>query len=126
MSDKVERPVDTARIKEQLDARREPMKWMLSHCVHCSLCAESCFLYMANDKDPRYMPSYKVINSLGELYRRKGKVSREELEKIRDLVWENCALCMRCYCPVGVDVPTMIDFARSICRSQGVQPDYEE
>jgi Fe-S oxidoreductase len=126
MSDKVERTVDTARIKEQLDARREPMKWMLSHCVHCSMCAESCFLYMANDKDPRYMPSYKVINSLGELYRRKGKVSRQELEKIRDLVWENCALCMRCYCPVGVDVPTMIDFARSICRSQGVQLDYEE
>ena len=118
-------PVDTAGIKQRLDARGEPMKWMLDHCVRCSLCAESCFLYMANDKDPQYMPSYKVIHSLGELYRRKGKVDRAFLEKIKGIVWSHCVLCSRCYCPVGVDVPAMIDLARSICRSQGVHPDFD-
>jgi len=119
-------PVDTAKIKQQLEARKEPMKWMLNHCVHCSLCAESCFLFMANDKDPQYMPSYKVIKSLGELYRKKGNVDRTFLEKIKGIVWNNCVLCTRCYCPVGVDVPAMIDFARSICRAQGVHPDFDE
>ena len=126
MSARSSAPVDTAQIKQRLDARREPMKWMLNHCVHCSLCAESCFMYMANGKDPRYMPSYKVINSLGELYRRKGKVDRAFLEEIKGIVWSNCVLCTRCYCPVGVDVPAMIDFARSICRAQGVHPDFDE
>ena len=125
MADESNAPVDPAEIKQRLDARREPMKWMLDHCVHCSLCAESCFLFMAHDKDPQYMPSYKVIKSVGELYRRKGKVDRALLEKIKGIVWSRCVLCTRCYCPVGVSVPAMIDFARSICRSQGVHPDFD-
>ena len=125
MADVSDAAVNSTAVAQRLDARGEQMKWMLDHCVHCSLCAESCFLYMANDKDPQYMPSYKVINSLGELYRRKGKVDRAFLEKIKGIVWSNCVLCSRCYCPVGVDVPAMIDFARSICRSQGVHPDFD-
>ena len=119
-------PVDRAQIKKLLDSQKDRMKFMLSHCVHCTLCAESCFLFMANDKDPQYMPSYKVINSLGTLYKKRGNVDRAFLEKIKKIVWRNCVLCTRCYCPVGVDIPVMIAFARSICRSQGVCPDFDD
>ena len=96
------------------------MKLCLSTCAGCTLCAESCFLFRSHDGDPRYMPSYKVLKSLGMLYKKKGKVSREQLEEMKELVWGNCALCGRCYCPFGIDIPNMIAFARSILRSQGI------
>ena len=66
------------------------------------------------------MPSYKVLNSLGTLYRKKGKVSEAQLQRMTELIWKNCVLCGRCYCPVGIDIPNMIAFARSILRSQGI------
>jgi len=72
-------------------------------------------------KKPEYMPSYKFINSIGKIYQKNGNVTREFLEKARDLVWENCVLCTRCYCPIGIDIPSMIAVARSICRSQGIE-----
>jgi Fe-S oxidoreductase len=126
MSAVSQKPVDKAQIKRLLKDRKHPMKMYLKHCVHCSLCAESCFLYMANDKDPEYMPSYKVIYSLGKLYRKRGNVDRAFLHRIKKIVWRNCVLCRRCYCPIGVDVPGMIAFARSLCRSQGVFPEFDE
>jgi Fe-S oxidoreductase len=116
-------PVNRDQIKRMLKARKSRMKRYLSHCMHCGVCAESCFLYMKNDKDPQYLPSYKVLNSLGKLYKKGGRVDRAFLLKIKPIVWKNCVLCRRCYCPVGVDVPAMIAFARSICRSQGVYPE---
>jgi Fe-S oxidoreductase len=90
------------------------------------MCAESCFLYVNKDKDPTYMPSYKAIHSLGKMYRKKGKVSRTELEEMKDLIWNKCVLCTRCYCPVGISIPSMIAWARSICRSQGVYKEYDQ
>jgi len=122
MSEPEIKPIDREEIKRMLDQKKGKMKRLLSHCVHCSLCAESCFLFMAHDKDPQYMPSYKVIQSLGKLYKKKGTVNREFLERIKGIVWRNCVLCRRCYCPIGIDVPSMIAFARTICRSQGVYP----
>ena len=75
-------PVNTQVIKERLDAAKGArMKMWLEMCAHCGLCAESCFFYQAHDKDPTYMPSYKVIKTLGELYKKKGEVSREFLEE---------------------------------------------
>lgn len=114
--------VNQTQIRELLDRHAGKMKLYLSHCVHCSLCAESCFLYTARGKDPEYMPSYKVIQSLGKLYQKRGKVDRAFLERIKTVVWKHCVLCGRCYCPVGVDVPAMIALARGVCRSQGVFP----
>ncbi len=119
-------PVDKLEIKRLLRARKSMMKLYLSHCVRCSLCAESCFLFMTNDQDPKYMPSYKVIQSVGKLYKKRGNVDRVFLEKIKKIVWKNCVLCRRCYCPIGVDIPAMIAFARGVCRSQGVYPDFDE
>lgn len=118
--------VDTKKVKEMLNRRKGKMKRFLSYCAHCSLCAESCFLYMKHRKDPQYMPSYKVINSLGKLYRKRGKVDWKFLNEIKGIVWRNCVLCGRCYCPIGIHVPSMIAFTRSILRSQGVYPQRHE
>jgi Fe-S oxidoreductase len=125
MAEQGNHPIDTSKIKAILQRRKKKMKRLLSHCVHCSLCAESCFLFMAHKGDPQYMPSYKVINSLGKLYKKRGNVDRKTLEEMKGIVWRNCVLCRRCYCPVGIDVPSMITLARSICRSQGVYPQAE-
>ncbi len=120
------KPVDTKQIKEMLNRRKSKMKRYLSYCAHCSLCAESCFLYMEHHKDPQYMPSYKAINSLGKLYRKRGNVDRKQLTEMKGIVWRNCVLCGRCYCPIGIHIPSMIAFARSILRSQDVYPQLDE
>ena len=125
MSEAEVKPIHQEEIKRMLDRKKGKMKRLLSHCVHCSLCAESCFLFMAHDKDPQYMPSYKAIHSLGKLYKKKGAVNRDFLERIKGIVWRNCVLCRRCYCPIGIDIPSMIAFARDICRSQDVYPQTE-
>jgi Fe-S oxidoreductase len=113
-------PVDTGRIKQLLDEKRGRMRTCLETCAGCSLCAESCLLFNEKGGDPQYMPSYKVIKTLGRLYRKGGRVSRAELEQMQKLLWRNCVLCGRCYCPFGIDIPNMIAFARSILRSQGI------
>ncbi len=118
--------IDTQKIKEILKKRKAKMKMSLSVCAHCTLCADSCFLYNINDKDPKYMPSFKFINSVGKMYKKRGRVDKKTLEDIREIVWENCVLCTRCYCPFGIDIPDMIAFARSVCRSQGVYPTFED
>lgn len=115
--------VDHKVISEMLTQKKH-MKTLLSVCASCGMCAESCFLY-ANRKDHTYMPSYKAINSLGKLYRKKGKVTRRELEEMGELIWDKCVLCTRCYCPVGISIPSMLGWARSICRSQGVTREYD-
>lgn len=112
--------IDSPIIKKLLDTRAARMKVCLSACASCSLCAESCFLYMSHDRDPEYMPSYKVVRSLGVLYKKKGRVSRKQLERMQTLVWRNCVLCGRCYCPIGIDIPGMIAFARRLLRTQGI------
>ena len=115
----------TADIKPILDAEKPKMKLWLNVCAHCSLCAESCFLYTVHDHDPRYMPSHKVINSIGTLYRKKERISHQELETIGDIVWNRCVLCMRCYCPFGIDIPAMIALGRKICRTQNIYRHYD-
>ena len=120
MSKDAPKPVDVKTIQSMLRQKKSRMKMCLAACASCTLCAESCFLFVSNDKDPQYMPSYKVINSLGKLYKKRGKVSRAQLEDMKDLIWKNCVLCGRCYCPFGIDIPNMIAFARSILRSQGI------
>lgn len=112
--------VDSSRIREILDGKKARMKTCLQACAACSLCADSCFMFNGKDGDPQYMPSYKVIKTLGRLYRKRGNVSRAELERMQQLLWRNCVLCGRCYCPFGIDIPNMIAFARGILRSQGI------
>jgi Fe-S oxidoreductase len=117
--------VDNNSIRSMLDQKKN-MEFFLSVCVGCGMCADSCFLYVNHNKDPSYMPSYKAVHSLGKIYRKKGKVSLNELEEMKELIWDKCVLCTRCYCPVGISIPSMISWARSICRSQGVVREYDQ
>lgn len=107
-------------MEDLLQRNKTLIKVCLSACASCSLCAESCFLFVHNDHDPRYMPSYKMRNSLGVLLKKGHRVSAEEVRQMRDLVWKNCVLCSRCYCPVGIDIPRMIALARRALRAHEV------
>ena len=93
---------------------------LVKACRDAKVSRATLYRYMGKDKDPQYMPSYKVVHSLGRLYKKRGKVDRAALEEMRDLVWKNCVLCGRCYCAFGIDLPYMIAFTRSILRSQGI------
>jgi Fe-S oxidoreductase len=114
------KPVAIEKIKEILNRNKGTIKVSLAACASCSLCAESCFLYMGNNHDPQYMPSYKMLSSVGALYRKKGNVDQSFFERTKHLIWKNCVLCMRCYCPFGIDLPRLIALARSIYRTQGI------
>jgi len=124
MGNNSEMQVDTQKIRDLINQDKSMIKLMLKVCAHCSMCAESCFLYVHSPDDPKYIPSYKMLNSVGYLYKKKGNVTWEDLERIKEIVWDNCVLCTRCYCPLGVDIPRMISLARKICRSQGVYKEY--
>lgn len=126
MHDGVEKPVNVKRIKEILDANRGArIRTWLSICSRCGLCAESCFFYLANSKNPRFSPAYKFKNTLGLMYRKKGNVDREFLKKCYDILWGECTTCKRCslFCPFGIDIATMISTARTVCWSQGIVPE---
>ena len=113
------------RITRVLDRDRDMIKLSLQACAHCALCAESCFKFQGSGGDPRYSPSYKAINSIGRIFRKKGRLSESEYRTISDLVWNRCVLCMRCYCPVGVSIPSLIASARSVCRERGIFRTYD-
>jgi Fe-S oxidoreductase len=118
-------PVDQDKIRQILNANNGArIRTWLGICSRCGLCAESCFVYLANDRDPKLSPAYKFRHTLGEMYRRKGRVTREFLEKCYEICWLQCTLCKRCsiFCPFGIDIATMIVVARNICHSQGFKP----
>jgi len=125
-SEALDKPVDVKQIRSILDANNGArIRTWLSICSRCGLCAESCFFYLANDKNPRLSPAYKFKNTLGLMYKRKGNVDREFLKKCYDIIWGECTTCKRCsmYCPFGIDIATMIATARGVCFSQGIVPE---
>lgn len=81
------------------------LKTWLEICAHCGLCADSCFFYLANNKDPQQVPSYKIQSTLGEIVKRKGDVDNELMRLAMDTAWGKCTCCNRCgmYCPFGID-----------------------
>jgi len=111
--------VDPDGIRAMLRQNAPEIKLFFTACIHCTYCADTCFLQRNNPDDPSYMPSHKVIHSVGKLYKKRGRVTREELEEIRDILWDKCALCTRCVCPLQLNIPGMIALGRDICRSQG-------
>jgi len=125
-SENKETPVDVGKIKAILETNHGArMRSWLSICARCGLCPESCFFYLAHDKDPTMSPAYKVRVTLGELYRRKGEVDRAFLKEMYEIVWGKCTMCRRCsmFCPFGIDIATMIGVARAVCNSQGIVPE---
>lgn len=126
MSEAIEKPVDTGKIRQILEANNGArIRTWLSVCSRCGLCAESCFFYLAKNKDPKLSPAYKVKATLGEMYRRKGNVDREFLKECYEILWGQCTTCKRCsqFCPFGIDIATMIATARTVCHSQGIVPE---
>jgi Fe-S oxidoreductase len=108
------------RIARILETKKDMIRLSLQACVHCAICADSCFLFTQSGGDPTYTPSYKAINSIGKIFKRKGRLSDSEYEKVRELAWDKCVLCTRCYCPVGISIPSLIAAARGVCREKGV------
>jgi len=83
-----------ARINRIVDSRKSMIRLSLQACAHCALCAESCFKFRQSGGDVSY---------------------------IRELAWDKCVLCMRCYCPIGISIPSLIAAARGACREKGVE-----
>jgi hypothetical protein len=60
--------VDTQLIKERLAfLKGGRFKAWTEICAHCGFCSDSCFFYLAHDKDPKYMPAYKIMHTLEKL-----------------------------------------------------------
>ena len=122
---KAPKPIDTGKIKNILETNLgSRMRSWLNICTRCGLCAESCFFYLAHDKDPKLSPVYKVKTTVGEMFKRKGKVDRAFLEKAKEVLWGQCTVCRRCsqFCPFGIDMATMISVGRAVCTSQEILP----
>jgi Fe-S oxidoreductase len=113
------------KVKKIIDKKRGVIKLSLSACMHCSICSDSCFLFVSHKNDPTYTPSYKVIHSIGKIFKKMGNLSYDEYDKIRDLIWDKCVLCTRCYCPVGISIPSLIATARNVCREKGMYRTYD-
>jgi Fe-S oxidoreductase len=121
---------------EELDVDREKLKTALANtcksrmrtwlqiCARCGLCADSCFLYHANDKDPKLVPGYKIQSTLGEIVRKNGEVDADFMRHCMDVAWSQCTCCSRCamYCPHGIDTGQLFSYLRGLCYAQGLVP----
>ncbi len=96
----------------------------LEICAHCGMCADSCFLYLSNDQDPKQVPAYKIQSTLGEIVRKKGKIDNDFMIKTMEVAWSQCTCCNRCgmYCPHGIDVGIMMGYLRGLLYQQGFVP----
>lgn len=99
-------------------------KTWLEICAHCGMCAESCFLYQVNGRDPKQVPAYKIQSTLGEIIRKKGKVSNKFMRDTMEVAWAKCTCCNRCgtYCPHGIDTGIMFGYLRGLLYQQGFVP----
>ena len=81
------------------------MKTWLSVCARCGLCADSCFLYLVNDRNPEQVPSYKIHSTLGEIVKRKGDVDNAFMRHAMEVAWSRCTcwpLATTCWCGAGL------------------------
>jgi Fe-S oxidoreductase len=108
-------------LKETFNSR---MKTWLEICAHCGMCADACHFYLANDKDPEQVPSYKLQSTLGEIVKRNGKVNTEFMINCMDTAWGKCTCCNRCgiFCPFGIDMGVMFSYLRGLCFKLGFVP----
>lgn len=96
----------------------------LEICAHCGMCAESCFLYLSNNRDPKQVPAYKIQSTLGQIVKRKGKVDTKFMLHAMEVAWSQCTCCNRCgtYCPHGIDTGVMFSYLRGLLYAQGFTP----
>jgi len=100
------------------------LKTWLEICAHCGMCADSCFLYLINNRDPKQVPAYKIQSTLGEIVKRQGKVDNDFMHMVMEMAWSKCTCCNRCgmYCPHGIDMGIMFGYLRGLCYQQGFVP----
>jgi len=96
----------------------------LEMCAHCGLCADSCFLYLVNDRNPKQVPAYKIQSTLGEIVKKNGDVDNAFMRNAMEVAWSQCTCCNRCgqYCPYGIDMGVMFGYLRGLLYSQGFVP----
>jgi Fe-S oxidoreductase len=110
-----------ATVQKTLKSR---LRTWLEICAHCGMCADSCFLYRIDNRDPRQVPAYKIQSTLGEIVRRKGKVDNAFMRMTMKTAWAKCTCCNRCglYCPHGIDMGVMFGYLRGLLYQQGFVP----
>ena len=117
--------VDVDKLQTSLkNTLKSRLRTWLEMCAHCGYCADTCFFYLANRKDPTQVPAYKIQSTLGEIVKRNGQVSNEHMRYCMDVAWSRCTCCNRCgtFCPYGIDMGIMFSYLRGLCYSQGFVP----
>ena len=117
--------VDVEKLQNSLQATlKSRLRTWLEICAHCGYCAETCFFYLANRKDPTQVPAYKIQSTLGEIVKKNGNVTNEHMRYCMDVAWAKCTCCNRCgsFCPYGIDMGVMFGYLRGLCYSQGFVP----
>jgi Fe-S oxidoreductase len=119
---KIEKVINSV-LKGETGAR---LKAYVDTCIHCGLCSEACHYYLSHDNDPHFSPVGKVKQTIWEMLKNKGKVSKEFVKKASEIASTECNLCKRCamYCPFGIDIAYMMLVVRRICHLLGVTPLY--
>lgn len=99
------------------------LQMWLEICARCGLCAKGCHFFQSDPK-PEYTPAFR-LKPLIEAYRRKGRLTAEAMEHLRDTVYGTCTMCQRCamYCPYGINIAFLVRSARAIAVSQGLVPE---
>ena len=108
---------------------------MLSSCVHCGLCAESCHYYCSTG-DSTVIPVNKSekLSRLLQTYFHPLKSrlpflsskhpDEQMLDALYTAAFENCTLCAKCAltCPMGINTGEILSLARSMLCSVGRLP----
>jgi len=102
------------------------LKVYVDTCVHCGLCSDACHIYLSQNRNPKFSPAGKVKRTMGEILKKKGRVSPEFIRDAAEVAYTECNLCKRCvqYCPFGIDVAYILLIVRRICHKLGVTPLY--
>lgn len=117
--------VDTEKLAQDLErACKSRIRTWLDICARCGMCAESCFLYRCNERDPEQVPAYKIQSTLGVLLRKKGDVDNAFMRRVMEYAWARCTGCNRCsqFCPHGIDTGVMFSVLRGLLFAQGFVP----
>ncbi|MCF8035571.1 MAG: (Fe-S)-binding protein [Desulfobacteraceae bacterium] len=117
--------VDVEMLRQTLGkSLKSRLRTWLSMCARCGMCADSCFFYRINDRDPKQVPAYKIQSTLGEIVRKNGNVDNAFMHMAMETAWAKCTCCNRCamYCPHGIDVGVMISYLRGLLYQQGFVP----
>jgi Fe-S oxidoreductase len=117
--------VDVEKLQKSLQSSlKSRLRTWLEICAHCGYCADTCFFYLANRKDPTQVPAYKIQSTLGQIVKKNGNVTNEHMRYCMDVAWAKCTCCNRCgtFCPYGIDMGVMFSYLRGLCFGQGFVP----